>query len=101
MKLRAFTHAAVYADVASHQLGQLAGDGGAQPGAAIAAGGGGVGLRERGKNVLQLVLCNANARVLNVQVQQALVVSHIQAHMAVLGELDGIAHQVGHDLLNP
>lgn len=60
-----------------HQLCQLAGNGGAQACAAKAAGGGGIGLREGRKNVFELVRGNANARVLDAQVQHAVAVIHL------------------------
>ena len=100
MELRALTFTAADADCAAHQLHQLARDGGAQARTTKAARGGRISLCKRVKNTFELVLRNANARVLDGQVQAALLIVHAQLHMAAFGELDGIAHQIDENLLN-
>lgn len=100
MKFRALARGAADVDITAHHLRQLARDGGTQPRAAKAARGGCIGLCKRRKNVFDFVGSNPDACVLDAQVQRALAIAHLQAHMATLGELDSIAHQVGHDLLD-
>ena len=100
MELRALTFTAADADCAAHQLHQLARDGGAQARTTKAARGGRISLCKRVKNTFELVLRNANARVLDGQVQAALLIVHAQLHMAAFSELDGIAHQIDENLLN-
>ena len=81
-----------------HQLHQLAGDGGAKAGAAKAARHAGVGLGERGEDAVQPVGGNADAGVAHRQLQLAAVLAYRQRDAAALGELDGVAQQVGEDL---
>ena len=86
-------------DAPVHQLDQLARNGGAQARAAKAAGGGGIGLRKGVEHVPHLLGAHANAAVLHLQAQPAFVVAHAQQHLAVFGELDGVAQQVHQHLL--
>ena len=84
-----------------HQFDQLAGNGGAQPGAAKAARGTGIGLREGGKHPAQLLRRHANAGVLHLHMQPLLrPLAHVQCDAADGGEFDGVGEQVEQHLVN-
>ena len=91
------------ADFAAHHLHQLTGDRQAQPGAAVLARGGAVGLGEGIEQLVDLLLGDADAGVDDRELQAAAIVPvfqrhHLQDDMAVVGELDGVADQVHQDL---
>src|SRR5271157_1834760 len=97
---------ALHPDPALHELDQADGNGQAQTGAAIAAGGGGAGLREWGEYRGLLFTRDADARVGDHKVQQGLPAAAflhagMQRHFAPFGELDGVADEVEDDLAEP
>ena len=100
MEGAAFAGLAFHFDAPAHPLDQLTGDGGAQPGAAEAARHRGIGLRERLEDAFQPVGGDADAGVAHGQVHVAATAAGLQPHPAFLGELDGIADQVGQHLLH-
>ena len=65
----AFAGRAIHADVSTHGLYQLGTDGQPQPGAAVAAGGGCVGLGERFEDQFLLFGGDADAAVLDAESQ--------------------------------
>mmetsp|Transcript_18214 Transcript_18214/g.43670 ORF Transcript_18214/g.43670 Transcript_18214/m.43670 type:complete len:579 (-) Transcript_18214:81-1817(-) len=95
---------AVHADPAAHQFGQAAADGQAQPGAAVAARGGLVGLLEVLEQAILSIGIDADAAVLHLEAhRQALrgrraLAACRQAHKAAVGELDRIAGKVQQQL---
>ena len=103
----ALTFAALTPDAAMHHLAQALADSQPQPGTTILAGGGGIHLLERVEQGCQLVLRNTYAGVLNTKLQPHLVPLAMQqtapqADFAALGsKLEGIAQQVGKDLIEP
>ena len=80
----------------------MLGDAHAQSRSTVAARVGVVGLVKRRVQALELLPVHANATVLHPQVQRSGAVAWSplgpQQHMALFGELDGIAQQVEHDL---
>ena len=90
-KRRAGTRGALHRNAAAHQLGQLAGNGGAQPGAAKAAGGGGIGLGKGIKNALQLLGRHADTGIHDAQMQHPAGIGHAQLDVAHLGKFNGVA----------
>ena len=94
------------ADPATHQLGQLLRDREPQPGAAVPARGRGVGLRELLEQRLLVLGRDADARVLHRDVQQDVVLrlrreTDPHGDLAVVGELEGIAGEIGEHLAEP
>ena len=94
---------ALHADLAAHELDEAPADGQAQAGAAEAPRGGGVGLRERLEQHVELLGRDADAGVAHLEAQRRPVVPLVHEpdghrHLAALGELDGVADQVGEDL---
>ena len=92
------------AGLAAHQLGELAGDGQPEPGAAVLAGGRAVHLLEGRKQPRQLLGGDADAGVFDLEVDPHAVERFVlgpdaDAHAAVLGELDGVAGEVEQGLL--
>ena len=92
-------------DIAAHQLDQAVADGQAQARAAVAPGGLAVGLLKRAEDVFNLRFAQPDTRVSNAETNQCFcrwraLGAHVwfridsNHHFAVLGELDGIAHQV-------
>ena len=97
---------AVDPDPSAHQLDELRGNREAETGAAIAARGGGIGLHERAEDLPLLLLRNADAGVGHREPQPHLVFPrvidrHFGDHLAALGELDGVAHQIDQHLTQP
>lgn len=100
---RSLSGAALGSHRASHQPRQLAGNRQPQPGSSIPACGGSVGLGELAEDVLELAFRDADPGVLDREPEPrfpaALVLAlHIEQHMAFLGELDRIAHEIGENL---
>ena len=94
---------AVQRDLPPHHGHQPLADGQAQAGTAEAAGGGGLPLRETVEDARLLLRRDANAGVLHLeaQVQQVAVarqLAPLQPHVALGGELDGVAAQVDEHL---
>ena len=105
---RAFAQRAVQGQFALHHLHQALADAQAQAGAAVVTLDVGAGLGEWREQVLQLFRCDAHAGVGHAQAQRLHTVLagrpqhlQLQAHLALAGELDGIAEQVEHDLAQP
>ena len=93
-------------DASAHHLHERRGDGETQAGAAEPAGRRPVGLAEGFEDRLLLVLGDADAGVGDREVEhRAAVVPRVFAdrheHVTRLGELDGVADQIGDDLLQP
>ena len=91
------------ADGAPHELRQALADGEAQAGAAVLAGGRVVALEERGKEPLHHIGPHADAGVPHLHAEDDLVAvlrlgPHPDLHGALVGELQGIVHEVGEDL---
>ncbi len=90
---------------AAHHFAQVATDGQAQPGTRTGALAMRVGLDERVEQALQVICVDADAAVAYFQLQHGRgggAVVHqadADAHLAMLGKLDGVAYQVGKDLL--
>ena len=90
---------AVDAKFASHHANQVVTDGQAQAGAAEAAAGRGIGLRERLEEPLQLLRRDADAGVANLEAQPdriGIARQHLDAHddLTPFGELDRVIAQV-------
>ncbi len=88
---------------AAHQLDQAPADGQAQPGAAVLAGGGHVGLRERLEQLRRLLRRHADAGVAHGELElhflaRAFEQFDVQPDLAALGELDRVVDEVGEDL---
>ena len=96
---RALAFAALDADLAVHQVDQVAADRQAEAGAAEAPRRRAVGLRERREQALSGLVRNADAGVANADVQAPRVV-HADGDddLAAFGELDGVGQQVGQHL---
>ena len=99
MKCAALSRSALQPDASAHQLNQPSGDAQTQSGAAKAAGGRSVLLREGFKNMGLHVGSNADAGVTHSHMQQGFsAIDGIAAHHGIdpafLGELDGIVQQV-------
>ena len=105
---RALAGRARHQDVAPHGARQAAGDGEPQPGAALAAAHGILGLLELGEQRGQRVGRDAHAGVLHRDGDLQVVVvggrlgvgglADGHEHTARIGELDGVAEQIGDDL---
>ena len=97
---RALAGSAVDADCAAHHLDQLFGDGEPEPGAAIAAGGGSVGLEERGEERRDLFRSDADAGIGDGEANRGAAVAEaleagVEGDVAAVGELDGVGGKVG------
>ncbi len=90
---------AAHADAAAHQLDQLPRDGGAKTCATELPRGGRIGLCKGVEDALQMLRGDADAGVLHLDHQRAVVVVQPQQHMAALGELERVAQQVQQHLL--
>src|SRR5207244_1628075 len=93
-------------DLASHQTHQLGGDGQAQSGAAVLAGGGAVGLFERLENRAQMTRLDSDTRVLHAETEGFLPSLergriHFDQNTSLAGELDRISDQVYEHLPQP
>ncbi len=102
-ELRALARCARHADLAAHHLGQLFRDGQAQAGAAVLASGRGVHLAELREEQADLFLRDADARVAHREAQQDIAFTFFHQcdadrHLAGMGELDGVARQIGENL---
>ena len=100
---RAGARLALDADLAAHELDEAPADGQAEAGAAVPPRGGGVGLRERLEQHVELLGRDADAGVAHREAQRRrgltlLHEPHRHRHLAALGELDGVADQVGEHL---
>ncbi len=96
----------VDADGAAHQFHQLLRDRQAEAGAAVAARGRIVGLREGLEQARPRFARDADAGVVHLEAQHDRLGvlaghAHPRQDAAFIGELDGIAEQVGHDLAQP
>ncbi len=108
---RAFAGRAAHLQIAAEQARHAPADRQAQAGAAVFARGGGVDLFERGEDLVQLFLRDADAGVEHFEQQRlrrrqirsarrdAVRTAQAQGDAAVLGELEGVGQQVGEDLL--
>jgi hypothetical protein len=90
-------------DAAAHEVHEAAADGEAEPGAAVLAGGGHVGLREGLEELRRLFGRHADARVAHGELELHLVARaleqlDVEPDLAALGELDGVVDEVGEDL---
>ena len=90
-------------DAPAHQLDQPPADGQAQPGAAVLARGGHVGLRERLEQLRRLLRRHADAGVAHGELELHLLAGaleqfDVEPDLAALGELDGVVDEVGQDL---
>ena len=93
-------------DLAAHQLDQPAADGQAQPGAAVLAGGGHVGLGEGLEQFRRLLRGHADAGVAHGELELHLLAGvfeqfDLEPDLALLGELDRVVDEVGEDLAEP
>ena len=101
---RAFVDAAVEGDLAAHFADQLLGDHQPQPGAAVATGNTGVRLAKRLKQLSLLLLGNADAGVVHLNLQLDArgadgALFDAQINSAALGKLNGVAQQIDQNLL--
>ncbi len=106
IKSRSFAFGAFDADNAAHHFNQLFRDGKAKPRAAIFARCGDIGLYEFFKYNLALVFGNADTRIFDTEEKHRIAglvarARDIYLHIADIGELDRIADQVAHNLLQP
>ncbi|MNS74496.1 hypothetical protein D3C72_1079740 [compost metagenome] len=91
---------AVHLDVTAHAYRKVTRDRQAQAGAAVTAAGAAISLAEGFEDQLQLVACDADAAVGDLESDPAIAAAaNVQADLAVLGELDRIGQQVLQDLL--
>jgi len=101
----ALAQLALHHQFATERFGKAPADGQAQSGAAVASRDRRVGLHERIEDLLQRIGGNADTRVDHIDGQLRLALAARQArddaHAALLGELDGIANQVGQQLPEP
>jgi hypothetical protein len=94
------------ADLAAHQLDQLLGDGQPEPGAAVVAGGRGVGLREGLEQLVEALRVQADPGVADLEAHDV-ALPHAPGradghdHLALRGELDRVRQQVGEHLAQP
>jgi hypothetical protein len=94
-------------DAAAHRIDEFLTDGQTEPGAAVLARGGAVGLGERRKQVTLNFFRHADAGVLNHDLHDQLAIcarrprADSEDDFAAFRELDRIAHQVGDDLPQP
>ena len=100
---RARARGRFHADLAAHEFGQALGNGQTQACAAKAAGGGGVGLGKALEQPGDLLLGEPDAGVAHFEAQGRLAgilgeKPHPDAHLAGLGELDGVVGVVDQDL---
>ena len=95
------TDLALNRDLALHQLHEIAADGQTQAGAAETACRGGVGLFELFEQLVEAVGGNADARILDPDRQARRGRADGDAHLALLGELQGVGDQVVEDLAHP
>ena len=94
---------ALHPEFPAHESDQLAGDGQAEPRAAVPAGGGAVALGESLEHPGLLFRGDADAGVAHREPENNLPVPQriqlaVDHHLAALGKLDGIPHQVEEDL---
>ncbi len=90
-------------DLAAHQLGQALGDRQPESGAAIAARGRAVGLAEALEQASALLFAQADAGVLDREMQQDIMLAdlalrHLDPDLALLGELDRVVAVIDQDL---
>ena len=102
----ALAHPALDADGAAHQLDQTAGNDQAQSGAAIAAGAALVGLREGAEQAAYCYRINADTGIPDLEPQPRPLTGiadpqQADRHLALFGELERVADQIGQDLLQP
>ncbi len=97
---RAFPLAARHADPAAHRGDEALGDRQAEPGAAVAARGGVVGLREGREQARQRRLRDADPRIGDGEAQGAAGLGRLDAdqHVAGFGELEGVVDEVAEHL---
>ena len=96
----------LHRDVAAHHFGQLFGYRQAKAGAAIIAGGRGVGLLEGLEQALDLRLGHADAGIAHGKLDELAVGGILQnanldGDLALLGELDGVVAEIDQDLTEP
>ena len=106
VKGAAHTQGAVHTQRAAHQFDQVLADRQPQAGAAEAARGRCLGLREAAEDVGLVLGCDAYAAVLHRHFEQHVVDAQFhgaqpQLNLAGAGELDGVAAQVDEHLLQP
>lgn len=100
IELAALAGRAFDGNLAAHQVEETLGDGQAQAGAAIAAGGGAISLAEGIEDVLLLLGRDADAFVADAEFEVVFAGDqNAQTNAAGFGEFDGIAQQVEEDLL--
>ena len=99
---------AVHGDLPAHEVHQPGGDRQAQPGSTVPPRGRGVLLLEGPEDPLLPLGGDADAGVAHHEVKADLVLGrgaagglHAHDHLALFGELDGVAHQVEQDLAQP
>src|ERR1019366_6404412 len=90
-------------DLAVHKFDEMSTDSETEPGAAVVARRGTIGLHKRLKDRLELVRRNANASILdgdmkNERLVRAAFDAHADDDLALLRELDCVAHEVDKDL---
>ncbi len=104
METTSFPWPAVYPQLAPHHFYKTRGNRQAEPSPAEFPGCGSIRLRERLENHRLLILGDADARVADIEAQPDAAAGgiflerHVHGHLAASGELDGVAHQIGHDL---
>ena len=94
---------AIETDFSIHQLDEALGNGKAEAAAAVFPCGGTVGLSERLEEQVAGLLTNADAGVLDREAQGGVVFglslyADADEHFALMGELDGVADEVGENL---
>src|SRR5581483_10958741 len=104
MERAALSLGALGPDSSAHQLGEMPGDGEAQPGSPVLARGGRMGLGEAFKDGLELVLGDADAGIGHGEANRAglvdiRVVEDADDDGAAIRKLDGVADQVDEDLM--
>ena len=102
----ALARLALHPDLAAHHQDKLADNGQPQAGAAILSGGGAVGLGKALEQVFLLFRGNADAGITHFNAQhhpgsKGGQTPHPNPHLALMGELDGVGHEIGQHLPHP
>ncbi len=102
-KYRTAADLAAHAGFTSHHPDEPPHDRQPQPGAAEVPGGRGIRLYERVEQRLQRMICDADTRIANLETNLRAVAlrSHgkdMQHHLALSGELDGVADEINQAL---
>src|SRR5262249_58494620 len=88
-------------ELSAEQLGQLPGDGEAEPGAPVTAAAPALHLLEWGEDALLILGGDPDPRVPDGEGHPGAVPVDVKHHLAAVGELDRVPQEVGEDLVQP